>query len=66
MKARTAGVGVALLLSGIIGWRFLNASGSRARTPLLRSIDATSLAAFKNEFNRSAGSTRIVLLLSPT
>ena len=66
LKVRRAGIVVALLLSAIVGWRFLTASGSPARTPALRSIDATSLAAFKIAFNRAAGSTRIILLLSPT
>ncbi|MDQ2979279.1 MAG: hypothetical protein M3R62_08660 [Acidobacteriota bacterium] len=66
LKVRRAGVVVALLLSAIVGWRFLNASGSAGRTPALRSIDAKSLAAFKNEFNRAIGSTRVILLLSPT
>ena len=66
LKLRRAGVIGALLLSANVGWRFLSAPGSAGRTPALRSIDATSLAAFKTEFNRAAGSIRVVLLLSPT
>lgn len=66
LKVRRAGVAAALLLSAIVAWRFRTASGSPARTPALRSIDATSLAAFQIEFNRAAESTRIILLLSPT
>ena len=34
--------------------------------PPLTTLDASSLDAFRQEFNREAGKTRIVVLLAPT
>jgi hypothetical protein len=37
-----------------------------AGQPTLATLDAASLATLKVEFNRAAGETRVIVLLSPT
>jgi len=62
---RIALVVVLVLAAGYGWWRF----GTRyvpAGQPPLATVDAASLAALKEDFNRAAGETRIILLLSPT
>jgi hypothetical protein len=56
---------VAALLGAYAWWQF----GTRhvpAGQPPLATLDAGSLAALRDDFNRRAGETRIIILLSPT
>lgn len=56
---------VAALIGGYAWWQF----GTRyvpAGQPPLATLDASSLATLRDDFNRAAGETRIIVLLSPT
>jgi hypothetical protein len=54
-----------LLAVGLVAARFITHNAPSGQLPLA-TLDATSLLALQADFNRSAGDTRIILLLSPT
>jgi len=58
-----------LLVAAVLVWYahlYLGGHRAPAGQPPLRDLDAGSLFALKNDFNRSADGLRIILLLSPT
>ncbi len=57
-------LGLALFPQSVAG--ILAGSGVSAEQARVTELDAHSLTALKEEFNRAAGSVRIILLLSPT
>ncbi|MGH9720980.1 MAG: hypothetical protein ACRD8O_12265 [Bryobacteraceae bacterium] len=66
MARRKWAVGIAAVLAPVAaGWFYL-AGWPGSSSAAVTDIDAGSLAAFRDEFNRAAGNTRIILLLSPT
>jgi hypothetical protein len=58
-------IGLVAIL-GVFAWmRFASHDAPAGQEPLAY-LDPTSLAALKADFNRAAGETRIIALLSPT
>lgn len=51
------------LVGGAVGWYAFSDSSSAFA---LTSLDATSFAELKNDFNAAVGRTRVIVLLSPT
>ena len=56
---------VGLLLAGA-GYRYLGTHHVPAGQPALVTLDAGSIDAVRQDFNRAANETRIIVLLSPT
>ena len=54
-----------LFAAAALWWRFGTRYVPEGQPPLA-TVDASSLAALKDDFNRAAGETRVILLLSPT
>ncbi len=54
-----------VLAATFAAWRFATHDAPAGQSPLA-TLDATSVAALRNDFNAAAGQTRIILLLSPT
>jgi hypothetical protein len=53
------------LLAALGWWRFGTREVPPGQPPLA-TLDASSIAALQDDFNRAAGQTRIIVLLSPT
>lgn len=55
-----------LVAFGAFAWMGVLAHNAPAGQPPLSHLDAGSLATLKADFNRAAGATRMIVLLSPT
>jgi hypothetical protein len=62
---RAALIALALVAGGYGWWQFATRYAPEGQPPLA-TIDPASVAAVKQDFNKYAGETRIILLLSPT
>jgi energy-converting hydrogenase Eha subunit B len=57
---------VLVVIAGALGWMRFVTHDTPAGQPPLAALDASTLATLKADFNRAAGDTRLILLLSPT
>ena len=57
---------LAVIGAGAFAWVRFATHDTPAGQPPLATLDAGSLAALKQDFNRAAGETRVIVLLSPT
>ena len=57
---------IAVIGAGIFAWQRFGTHYTPAGQPPLATLDAGSLATLKADFNRAAGETRMIVLLSPT
>ena len=57
---------IAAIGAGTFAWQRFGTHYTPAGQPPLAALDAGSLATLKADFNRSAGETRMIVLLSPT
>lgn len=55
-----------VVLVGAFGYVRFAGHDTPAGQPPLAYLDSTSLATLKADFNRAAGETRVIVLLSPT
>ena len=53
------------LVAGFAWWRFGTRNVPAGQPPLV-TLDTSSLAALREDFNRASGDVRIIILLSPT
>ncbi len=56
----------ALALAGLGGWYLFGSRTVPAGQPPLADLSVQTIGALQADFNRSAGSVRVILLLSPT
>jgi hypothetical protein len=57
---------ILLLLGGGLAWLHYGSRETPAGQPPLTYLDQASLDTLKADFNRAAGGTRMIVLLSPT
>ena len=57
---------IAAIGAGTFAWLRFGTHYTPAGQPPLATLDAGSLATLKADFNRAAGETRMIVLLSPT
>jgi hypothetical protein len=57
---------LAAIGGGAFAWGRFATHNTPTGQPALATLDAGSLAALKADFNKAAGDTRIIVLLSPT
>lgn len=59
-------LGALVAAVAVFAWFRFTTHDAPPGQPPLTTLDASSLDAFRQEFNRDAGKTRIVVLLAPT
>lgn len=59
-------IGLAALFPALAGLYFTTPGHAPPGQPPLAVVDGQTLSALRAEFNRTAGSVRVILLLSPT
>lgn len=64
-RKRLLAVAVAIVLLGAAGYYLIGHRAPEGQAPLIE-MNAQSLDQMKDEFNRAADRTRVILLLSPT
>ena len=64
-RTRIVVAAVALLVVATV-YRYFGTSQAPPGQPPLATLDSASLESLRTDFNRSAGDTRIIVLLSPT
>jgi hypothetical protein len=65
-RLRTALLVVLLVLAGAYGWWQFATRYVPAGQPPLATVDPSSIAALREDFNRASADTRVIVLLSPT
>ena len=65
-KRRLIWLLVLIALAAAIGWYRLGAREAPPGQPPLATLDESSIAALRSDFNRDADKVRILVLLSPT
>jgi hypothetical protein len=63
---RRAALVFVIMLAAAYGWWRFGTRYVPEGQPPLATVDAARLATLKEDFNRAAGDTRIIVLLSPT
>jgi hypothetical protein len=65
-RRKSIGVAVVVMVLVAAAYRYFGTHNVPAGQPALVTLDAASLDVMRADFNRFAGETRIVILLSPT
>jgi hypothetical protein len=65
-RRRALALTAVVALAAMFGWWQLGARAVPAGQPPLVTLDSSSIAALRDDFNRAAGGVRILVLLSPT
>jgi hypothetical protein len=65
-RRKSIGFAIVAIVLVAVAYRYFGTHNVPAGQPALVTLDAGSLDALRADFNRSAGETRIVILLSPT
>jgi hypothetical protein len=65
-RRKWIGLAIVAMVLAAAAYRYFGTHNVPAGQPALVTLDAASFETLRADFNRSAGQTRIVILLSPT